>query len=132
MSTNKTYLPVEDAIKWKEFQARYLSTTDDEIERIARNLGYANRRGLVGAMRGKGIRRVNKAPDTGLQQEPLVVNLPPVKLKSYKPIKIKGKGDAVICPHTMTQHFQNECPDEMWLDGCIELLKRADAIFLCV
>jgi len=40
-------------------------------------------------------------------------------------------GYAVICPHTMTQHFQNECPDEMWLDGCIELLKRADAIFLC-
>jgi len=39
-------------------------------------------------------------------------------------------GYAVICPHTMTQHFQNECPDEVWLEGCIELLKRADAIYL--
>ena len=39
-------------------------------------------------------------------------------------------GYAVICPHTMTQHFQNECPDEVWLKGCIELLKRCDAIYL--
>ncbi len=39
-------------------------------------------------------------------------------------------GYAVICPHTMTQHFQNECEDEVWLNGCIELLKRCDAIYL--
>lgn len=39
-------------------------------------------------------------------------------------------GYAVICPHTMTQHFQDECPDEMWLEGCIELLKRCDAIYM--
>jgi len=39
-------------------------------------------------------------------------------------------GYAVICPHTMTQHFQNECPDEVWLDGCLELLKRCDAIYM--
>jgi hypothetical protein len=39
-------------------------------------------------------------------------------------------GYAVICPHTMTQHFQNECPDDVWLKGCIELLKRCDAIYL--
>ena len=39
-------------------------------------------------------------------------------------------GYAVICPHTMTQHFQNECPDEVWLDGCLELLRRCDAIYL--
>lgn len=40
------------------------------------------------------------------------------------------QGYSVICPHTMTQHFQNECPDDVWLKGCIELLKRCDAIFL--
>lgn len=39
-------------------------------------------------------------------------------------------GYAVICPHTMTQHFQNECPDEMWLKGCLELLKRCNAIWM--
>ena len=45
-------------------------------------------------------------------------------------LKLWKLGYAVICPHTMTQHFQNECPDEVWLDGCLELLKRADAIYL--
>ena len=45
-------------------------------------------------------------------------------------LKLWKLGYAVICPHTMTQHFQNECPDEVWLKGCIELLKRSDAIYL--
>ena len=45
-------------------------------------------------------------------------------------LKLWKMGFAVICPHTMTQHFQNECPDSVWLDGCLELLKRADAIYL--
>ena len=45
-------------------------------------------------------------------------------------LKLWKLGFAVICPHTMTQHFQNECPDKVWLDGCIELLKRCDAIYL--
>jgi len=39
-------------------------------------------------------------------------------------------GFVAICPHTMTQHFQDECPDETWLNGCIEILKRCDAIYL--
>ncbi len=39
-------------------------------------------------------------------------------------------GYAVICPHTMTQHFQDECDDEVWLNGCLELLKRCDAILM--
>ena len=45
-------------------------------------------------------------------------------------LKLWKLGYAVICPHTMTQHFQDECPDEVWLDGCLELLKRCDAIYL--
>ena len=45
-------------------------------------------------------------------------------------LKLWKLGYAVICPHTMTQHFQNECPDEVWLDGCLELLRRCDAIYL--
>jgi hypothetical protein len=39
-------------------------------------------------------------------------------------------GYSVICPHTMTAHFQNECPDDVWLDGCLELLRRCDAIYM--
>ena len=45
-------------------------------------------------------------------------------------LKLWKIGYIVICPHTMTQNFQGECPDYVWLDGCIELLKRCDAIFL--
>lgn len=45
-------------------------------------------------------------------------------------LKLWKLGYAVICPHAMTQNFQNECPDEVWLNGCVELLKRCDAIFL--
>jgi len=45
-------------------------------------------------------------------------------------LELWKRGYAVICPHTMTQHFQDECPDRVWLDGCIELLKRCDALFL--
>lgn len=45
-------------------------------------------------------------------------------------LKLWKLGYAVICPHTMTQHFQNECPDGVWLDGCLELLGRCDAIYL--
>lgn len=40
------------------------------------------------------------------------------------------RGYAVICPHAMTQNYQNECPDETWLTGAIELLKRCDAIYM--
>lgn len=45
-------------------------------------------------------------------------------------LKLWKLGYAVICPHTMTQNFTGECSDEVWLNGCIELLKRADAIYL--
>jgi hypothetical protein len=45
-------------------------------------------------------------------------------------LRLWKQGYSVICPHTMTQHFQNECPDELWLNGMIELLKRSDAIYM--
>jgi len=45
-------------------------------------------------------------------------------------LKLWKQGYVVICPHTMTQYFQDECPDEVWLEGCIELLKRCDAIYM--
>ena len=45
-------------------------------------------------------------------------------------LKLWKQGYAVICPHTMTQHFQNECSENVWLNGCLELLKRCDAIYL--
>ena len=39
-------------------------------------------------------------------------------------------GYAVICPHKNTSHFDGAMPDETWLAGDIEILKRCDAIVL--
>ena len=39
-------------------------------------------------------------------------------------------GAACICPHTNTRFFDGAAPDEVWLDGYIEILKRCDAVLL--
>lgn len=37
---------------------------------------------------------------------------------------------AALCPHTNMRFFQNAAPDEVWLDGDLELLKRCDAVLM--
>ena len=39
-------------------------------------------------------------------------------------------GAAALCPHTNTRFFQNAAPDEVWLDGDLELLARCDAVLM--
>lgn len=39
-------------------------------------------------------------------------------------------GAAALCPHTNTRFFQGAAPDEVWLEGDLELLHRCDAIIL--
>jgi len=39
-------------------------------------------------------------------------------------------GFAVICPHTNTRFFQGAAPDEVWLEGDLEILRRCDAVLL--
>lgn len=39
-------------------------------------------------------------------------------------------GVAVICPHTNTRFFQGAAPDEVWLDGDLEILLRCDVVLL--
>lgn len=39
-------------------------------------------------------------------------------------------GWVVITPHKNTQNFQGALPDSVWLNGCLEILKRCDAIFM--
>ena len=39
-------------------------------------------------------------------------------------------GFAVICPHANTRFFQGEMPDQTWLDGDKEMVKRCDAVLL--
>jgi nucleoside 2-deoxyribosyltransferase len=37
-------------------------------------------------------------------------------------------GFAVICPHLNTAFFDGEAPDELWLEGDLEIVKRCDAV----
>jgi hypothetical protein len=39
-------------------------------------------------------------------------------------------GAAAICPHANTRFFQNAAPDEVWLKGDLEMLRRCDAVIL--
>lgn len=45
-------------------------------------------------------------------------------------LEVWRAGAACICPHLNTAHFQDAAPDQVWLDGDIELLKRCDALIL--
>jgi len=39
-------------------------------------------------------------------------------------------GYAVVCPHLNTAHFDGLIPDEEFLAGDLEILKRCDAIYM--
>jgi len=37
---------------------------------------------------------------------------------------------AVLCPHANTRFFPGALPDEVWLSGDLEMLRRSDAVML--
>jgi len=39
-------------------------------------------------------------------------------------------GWCAICPHTNTRFFSGAAPDEVWLEGDLEILRRCDAVVL--
>jgi hypothetical protein len=39
-------------------------------------------------------------------------------------------GGIAICPHKNTEHFDGAAPDDVWLDGDLQILARCDAILL--
>lgn len=43
-------------------------------------------------------------------------------------LEVWRMGAAAICPHANTAHFQGAAPDEVWLEGNLELLRRCDAM----
>lgn len=53
-----------------------------------------------------------------------------IRRAEAKALELWREGWVVLCPHKNTQNFQGSCPDRVWLDGCLELLKRCDAIYL--
>ena len=45
-------------------------------------------------------------------------------------LQVWKAGFACICPHTNTRFFQGAAPDEVWLTGDLELVKRSDAVLM--
>lgn len=61
--------------------------------------------------------------ETPWQQEQNVRRAEEAALELWK------KGYACICPHAMTRFYQGECPDKVWLDGTLEIMKRCDLVY---
>jgi len=39
-------------------------------------------------------------------------------------------GAAAICPHSNTAHYQDAAPDDLWMAGDLEILRRCDAVIM--
>jgi hypothetical protein len=39
-------------------------------------------------------------------------------------------GAACICPHANTRYFQGAGPDDVWLAGDLEIMRRCDAVLM--
>lgn len=45
-------------------------------------------------------------------------------------LEVAKLGAMPLIPHANTAHFHGALPDEFWLDGTLELLRRADAVYV--
>ena len=45
-------------------------------------------------------------------------------------VRLVQMGYAVICPHKNSAHLGGVAPDETWLQICLEIVSRCDAIYL--
>lgn len=45
-------------------------------------------------------------------------------------LKVWQSGYVALCPHLNSRYFSGACPDKVWLDGDMELLRRCDAVLL--
>lgn len=95
MATNKTYLPKVDSPEWEELVRAYPTASRQQLEAWAKSLGYNSVDSFVTSMfRRRGIERASPTPALGetVEEAPIVVNLPPVKIKPYRPGRTR-KGD---------------------------------------
>ena len=45
-------------------------------------------------------------------------------------LDVWAAGYTALCPHCNTRFFQGALPDEIWLEGDLEMLRRCDAVVL--
>ena len=44
--------------------------------------------------------------------------------------EIFASGQVALCPHTNTRHFDSSLPDQIFIDGTLELMRRCDAVIV--
>jgi hypothetical protein len=45
-------------------------------------------------------------------------------------LEVWRMGAVALCPHMNTRHFQDCAPDEVWIEGTKEMLRRCDAVLV--
>ena len=45
-------------------------------------------------------------------------------------LEVWRMGVAAICPHANTRFYQGAAPDNVWLEGDLEMVRRCDAVLL--
>jgi nucleoside 2-deoxyribosyltransferase len=53
-----------------------------------------------------------------------------IRIAESLSLEVWSKGMAALCPHANTRFFQGSLPDQVWIDGDIELLSRCDAVLM--
>ena len=53
-----------------------------------------------------------------------------VRRAEEKALELWKTGYVVICPHLNMANFQGVCSDKIWLNGCLEIIRRVDAIYM--
>jgi nucleoside 2-deoxyribosyltransferase len=55
-----------------------------------------------------------------------------IRMAERTGLRVALAGFVPLIPHTMYRYFDKSAPDEFWLDGTIELLRRCDGIVMSV
>lgn len=45
-------------------------------------------------------------------------------------LEVWRAGAVAVCPHANSRYFQGAAPDDIWLTGYLELLRRCDAVLV--
>lgn len=53
-----------------------------------------------------------------------------IRLAQEAALTVWKMGAVALCPHSNTGLFDGECPDDVWLLGDLELLRRSDAVLM--
>jgi len=53
-----------------------------------------------------------------------------VRVAEFAALEVWRLGHVAVCPHAMTRYYQGALPDDVWLEGLLELMRRCDAVLM--